>query len=72
MEYRFVGNIYHGHIILEGKKIFDDFFLVVDEYDRPTVGYANTCYCLLMSITSGDFHEVHFRRLSTSHYRRVA
>jgi hypothetical protein len=72
MDYRFVGHFYHGHIILEGKSILDDFFLVVDEYDRPTVGYATTCYCLLMSITSGDMHEVHFRRLSTAHYRRVA
>ncbi len=70
--YRYVGNIYHGHVIYEGKTLADDHFLVVDEYDRPTVGYATTCYCLLMSMRTGDMHEVHFRRLLGPHYKRVA
>lgn len=68
-----VGNIYHGHIIFEGKLLVDDHFIVVDEYKRPgEPGYGPTMYCLLMSIRTGVMHEVAAKRLQhSSHYKRV-
>lgn len=71
--YRYVGNLYHGHIFYEGKALADDHFLVVDEYERPgDPGYAPSMCCLLMSIRTGKMHEVYHLRLSGPHYRLVA
>lgn len=71
---KYVGRIYHCHIVYEGKVIADDHFLVVDEYERPGEnGYATAVYCMLMSIRSAQQHEVHSSRLRySSHYRRMA
>lgn len=73
-EYRYVGNIYHGYAIFEGKVIMDDHFLVVDEYVRPlTPNDAGRRHALLMSMRSGQMHEVPGFRLDYGpHYRRVA
>lgn len=72
-EYKFVGRIYHGHIVYEGKVVVDDHFLVIDEYERPSEsGYAAATYCILMSIRTSQQHEVHGSRLRySSHYKRV-
>jgi len=73
MEYQFVGNIYKGLMIFEGRTVVDDHFLVVDEYQRPgEPSYGPTRYCLLMSISTGVMHEVAVNRLKYGpHYNRV-
>lgn len=70
----FVGNIYHGRIIHEGKVVMEDHFLVVDEYDRPLAPRVySQRHCLLMNIRTHEFHEVAGSRLRYGpHYKRVA
>lgn len=75
MNYHFVGSIYHGHIVFEGKVCMNDHFLVVDEYYRPAVmeGLHDVLYCLLMSLRTGETHEVYSNRLKHGpHYKQVA
>lgn len=74
-EYEYVGHFYRGHIVWEGKVVVDAFFLVVDEYPRPSEVYPaqKVIHCMLMDISSGTMHEVHSSRLRhSSHYKRLA
>lgn len=75
-EYHYVGHIYHGHVIFEGKVRMDDHFLVLDEYMRPPMlnfPSHDIKYCLLMSLSTGAQHEVPASRLRCGpHYKRVA
>jgi hypothetical protein len=74
MELYFVGQIYHGRIIQEGKVVADDHFIVVDEYDRPlTPRVYSQRHCLLQNMRTGETHEVPGSRLRYGpHYKRVA
>lgn len=74
IEYKYVGHFYHGRIVHEGRLYAEDYFLVIDEFERPgEFGYAPSMYCVLLNIRTDAQHEVHSGRLRrSSHYKRVA
>lgn len=73
-ELYFVGNIYYGRIIHEGKVAMEGHFLVIDEYDRPlTPRTYSQRHCMLLDMRTGETHEVTGSALRYGpYYRRVA
>ena len=71
--YHYVGHLYHGHMIYEGKITMDDLYLVVDEYLRPGMHDSHdVLYCLLLCIRTQTQHEVWAGLLRRGNrYRRV-